>query len=229
LKKIRTLIVRFKNIIGQHEIHLFRAAIVGMLRQNNILFHNHTNDGLRYAYPLIQYKRINGKAAIVCIEEGTESIGEFFSGFGGMAQIGNREVMLELDNVKVEQTLMQEWDSLFTYSIRKWLPFNSENFEKYQQTEGLKDKMEIMEKILIGNILSFAKGVGIHFEKEVLCTITDLTSVGMLRYKDVDFDAYDAHFKTNVLLPNYAGLGKGVSHGFGMVVRLCSPQRVITK
>ncbi|MDR1783619.1 MAG: hypothetical protein LBR13_05100, partial [Dysgonamonadaceae bacterium] len=58
MNKISILTVRFNNEITQHEIQKFRGAVVAMLQNNNVLFHNHTDDGFRYAYPLIQYKRI---------------------------------------------------------------------------------------------------------------------------------------------------------------------------
>jgi hypothetical protein len=227
MKKVKLLLVRFRNELRQKEITMFRGAVLNVLQSNNVLFHNHTEEGFRYAYPLIQYKRLNNRAAIVCIEEGTESIGEFFAGFREVIHIGDREIKLELDTVKAEQVLVQLWDSMFTYSIRKWLPFNSDNYARYQQAPGLKEKLDFMEKILTGNILSFAKGVDIHFEKELVCSILDLIPQGQMYYKGVAFESFDVLFKTNVSLPNYIGLGKGVSHGFGMVVRMSNNESYI--
>lgn len=220
IKKIPLIVIEFKNTIRQREISRFRGAIISMLSSNNVLFHNHTEDGLRYAYPLIQYKRIHGRAAVVCIKEGTESIGDFFSAYRQPAIIGEREMMLELDTIKADKILIQVWESMFTYSMRRWLPFNSGNYAQFQQLTGLEEQIVFMEKILVGNILSFAKGVGIHFEKELHCTVMDLKPAGIMKYKGISFAAFDILFRTNVSLPNYIGLGKGVSHGFGTVVRM---------
>jgi hypothetical protein len=75
----KTLIVFFKNDIKPFEIPKFRGAIINSLEENNILFHNHLeNSNFRYSYPLIQYKCINKSAAIVCVGNGTEAIGNFF-------------------------------------------------------------------------------------------------------------------------------------------------------
>jgi hypothetical protein len=112
------------------------------------------------------------------------------------------------------------WDSYFTYSIRKWIPFNSENHEKYLQIDGLKERIEFMEKILIGNVLSFAKGVGIHFQQQLSCSILNVESKGTVTFKQISFETFDAFFKVNVSLPNFVGLGKGVSHGFGIVTNM---------
>ncbi|MDR1809893.1 MAG: hypothetical protein LBR34_05770 [Prevotella sp.] len=222
MKKISILYIKFKNDITRREIPLFRGAVVAILQNNNVLFHNHTDGGFRYAYPLIQYKRINGRAAIVCVEEGTESIGDFFSGIRHLDtfRLGNRSIALESDTVKADKILIQLWDDVFSYTIRKWLPFNSENYNKFQQIAELKERIAFMEMILTGNILSFAKGVGIRFERELSCSIADMEEKEPMRYKGVTFSSFDMLFRTNVSLPNYIGLGKGVSHGFGTVVRM---------
>jgi hypothetical protein len=80
MTKIKTLTIQFNTPLKRRELPLFRGAIIAAISTGNILFHNH-NEGstLRYAYPLIQYKRIGGKAAIVCIEEGVEAIGELLT------------------------------------------------------------------------------------------------------------------------------------------------------
>ena len=108
---------------------------------------------------------------------------------------------------------------MFTYHLRKWLPLNQENYAKYMAMESLADKYAMLEKLLTGNILSMAKGLGVHFERQVECKITAMEEPRLIVYKGVKMMAFDAEFKSNVSLPDYVGLGKGVSLGFGMVVR----------
>lgn len=75
---LNVLVVQFTNELKQTNIPYFRGAVIAALgEQADVLFHNHTENGFRYAYPLIQYKRVKGKAAIVCIKDGTEQIGRF--------------------------------------------------------------------------------------------------------------------------------------------------------
>jgi len=75
-KNIRTLTVLYNTEISNKEISLFRGAVLKSLGDKaNVLYHNHTGEEtFRYSYPLIQYKRINGKAAITCVEEGADII-----------------------------------------------------------------------------------------------------------------------------------------------------------
>ena len=218
---LNILLVQFSNPIYRDEIPAFRGAIVNALQDKGAdLFHNHKEEGLVYRYPLIQYKRIHQKAAIVCIGEGTEAIGQFFSACDFVVNIGDRRLELEVESIKPNKVLVQVWDSIFSYTIRKWLPFNKENYEQYTKLESLAEKYAMLERLLIGNILSFGKGVGIQFDKQVDCKITAVSEPMSIMHKGVKLMGFDVAFKSNVSLPDYIGLGKGVSVGNGMVKRM---------
>lgn len=216
--KLKYLTLRFKNKISHHELPMLRGAINETLNnKSNVLFHNHEGDGFRYSYPLIQYKRINQQAALVCINEGTEAVGLLLMQGNFVCRLGEREVEMEISGVKAGQIVMQAWDSTFGYYLRKWLPLNQDNYEEFQKLEGIAEKCSFLERILIGNILSMGKGLGVHFDREVTCTITHLSEPRLMKLKNVKMMAFDIEFKSNVSLPEYFGLGKGASLGFGMV------------
>lgn len=221
MERIRSLIVFFENYLDVDEIPLFRGAIIDSVGCSNTeLFHNHEDNGYRYSYPLIQYKRLNQKATIVCIGNGTEEIGKLFSSGSYDVRIGNKTEHLIVKSIRAEHFLIQCWDESFRYSIRKWLPFNKENYEQYTKLESLAEKYAMLERLLIGNILSFGKGVGIQFDKQVECKITAVSEPMSIMHKGVRLMGFDVEFKSNVSLPDYIGLGKGVSVGKGMVKRM---------
>lgn len=220
MNKQRTLLVKFKNEISQWELPLFRGAVIASMEHANILFHNHIGDNYRYSYPLIQYKRISKHPSIVCINEGADVIGEFFNDFPNEVTLSDKSVNLEIGNVKASTFLIQIWDSSFVYTICKWLPFNQKNYAEFSKLAGTSERTLYMERILTGNILSMAKGLGITFEKHVEVKITKLEDMQHVVHKGVKMQSYDVEFITNVSLPNYIGLGKGVSMGYGMVVRI---------
>ncbi len=220
MERLKVLTVRFSNEIKREEVPLFRGAIVNAIEDADLLFHNHEEGGqLRYSYPLIQYKRINQKAAIVCLGEGTDAIGQFFSSCNFDVALGERRMKLEMESVNAHQHLVQLWDDEFAYRIRRWLPLNSDNYAAYCQEESLAARYAMLERLLTANILSFAKGVGVHFEGQVVSRITHLDEPRLQYYKGVKLMSFDAEFKTNVSPPDYIGLGKGVSLGMGVVVR----------
>lgn len=219
MKQTRILTIRFKNEISQREISLFRGAIIQTMGNASLLFHNHDKDKLRYSYPLIQYKRINQCAAIVCVSEGTEVIGDLFSNAHFDILLGHKKVTLEIDSVKSIKFLIQTWEDSFAYSLHKWMPLNQENYQRYVQLESIADKYVMLENLLIANLLSFAKGIGLYFDKQVLCQLTQAKEPTITYYKGVKMLFFDVEFKSNVSIPDYIGLGKGVSQGHGIVMK----------
>ena len=75
----------------------------------------------------------------------------------------------------------------------------------------------MLERILIGNILSLAKGIGVFFETPVRCRILQLENEKSFGYKNVELLSFSVKFRTNVSLPAYVGLGKSVSINNGVV------------
>lgn len=218
---VKTLVIRFRNEIALDEIPLFRGAVIKTIDRPDILFHNHIGEnGFRYSYPLIQYHRIGGRAAIVCIGDGVDAIGEFFSNFRSEVIIGSRKEDLVIDNVNAMRSKVMIWDTMFSYNIRKWLPLNGTNYINFKNLDSMADKSALMEKIFIGNVLSFAKGTGIHINNEILCNISWANELKPVDFKDIRLRAFDVSLKTNISLPSYIGIGKGASLGFGTITRI---------
>lgn len=218
---VRTLIIRFKNDISKAEIKYFRGAVIHAMSYANILFHNHQEDGgFRYSYPLIQYKRINGRAAIVCLGEGTDVIEEFFAAQKRLFTLGSREVNMEIENIIPQKIIVQIWDSSFKYHLRKWLPLNSGNYQKYLLIESLSEKISFLENILIANILSFTKGINIHLDKTIECKILSSSEPSEVVIKAIKIMSFDIEFVSNISLPDYIGLGKNSSINYGTITRI---------
>lgn len=220
-KTIRTLTVFYKTNIKDNEVHLFRGAVIkAMSDRANVLYHNHTGEKtLRFSYPLIQYKCLNGKAAITCVEEGTDIIGQFFTETTEPLMIGHRQTKLEVEKIIPEKTIIQVSSLQESYELHQWLPLNSKNYERYLHTESLVEKIQILEHVLAGNILSFLKGVNIHLEEHFELQITDITKQHVITYKKVKLMAFDIKFKANITLPSYIGIGKNASIGNGILIK----------
>ena len=219
--KIRQLIIRFNNEIAFSEVPLLRGAVLNAMGDDvALLFHNHMEDGFRYAYPLIQYKRINKKAAIVCVGDGVDTIAQLFSDSSFDIKLGDRPLLLEIERINPIRPMIQVWDTTFKYRLRNWLALNSDNYIRYSEIEEYSERILFLEKVLIGNLLSFAKGLGITLDKEILCKILSINEPRLCIVKGIKMMSFDVDFKTNVSIPNFVGLGKHVSIGYGTVVRI---------
>ena len=218
---LNTLIIKFNNAINYNEIPLFRGAVIGAIGSEcNELFHNHRGDGYRYSYPMIQYKRIRGCAAIVCVGQGTEVIGAFFNTGHFIFKLGElREEKFVIDMIKTRRTEVQVWDEDFRYTLRDWLPFNSENYHRYIVCEGIVERTSLLEQIWVGNVLSMCKGLGISVEREIKCKIVSLNEPRKVYYKGVPMMSFSCELTSNITLPDHIGIGKGASMGHGIIVR----------
>lgn len=218
-KYIRTLTIQTDAEISYKEIPFFRGAVLNSLGDKaNLLFHNHVDeDKFRYSYPLIQYKRLGGKAAIVCIEEGADLVGQFLTEASNTLQIGDREIEWSTRRMQPARLLIQTWEELFNYHISRWLALNPKNYHQYQITEGLVEKIALLENILKGNLLSMLKGLGILLEKELIVKITQLSEPYILYNKGIGMTAFNADFSCNLTIPNNIGIGKNASIGYGIV------------
>lgn len=219
MKYVRTLTVITDAEIHQNEIPLFRGAVIHSLGEHpNVYFHNHLDDDkFRYSYPLIQYKRLEKKAAIVCVEEGVDIIGQFLTEVNGTLTIGERQVTCNTGTILPARILVQTWQEMFNYHISRWLPLNSKNYQLYQNLEGVVEKTTFLENILKGNLLSMLKGLNIHLEKELVLKITDISEAYLLYNKGVKMMAFNADFNCNLSIPNNIGIGKNASIGCGIV------------
>lgn len=217
MKTIRVLDISFENEIKPWEVPAFRGAVIETAGKKNIIFHNHKQDKFVYSYPLIQYKRIGKKPHLVCIDEGVDEIHKFFENMQEGIFLNDRPYEIKIENLHLNTFTMQVWDKAFKYTIYDWLPLNQENFKKYQQLEDDGEREQFLNRILNGNILSFAKGINWNVDKTIITKIESIDGVKELRIKGVKRVVFNVSFKTNVFLPSSIGLGKNVSIGYGVV------------
>jgi hypothetical protein len=217
--KIRYLKIQFEASIKPFELPAFRGAVIKCAGRENIHFHNHLGDGYLYGYPVIQYKMIGGSPSLICVDYGVDEVHHFFEKNRSKVTISDREVSLAVKSISMQQYQMQVWENTFDYRLKNWLAINQENHKKYNQLSNDIDRITFLEKVLVGNILSFAKGIKWFIDKEVKVRIDSIVSTRTVPYKEQRLLAFDINFKTNVFLPDHLGIGKGISLGFGTVTR----------
>lgn len=219
--EVNVLTILFVNKIAAMEVPLFRGAVIAAVGQeSSVLLHNHEGNNYRYSYPLIQYKRLNGKAAIVCIQEGLQVMGKLVVDEKMPICLGKtHEMVLQVDDVEfVQHELKLEAEACRYYALHHWLPLNSENYKKYVETDSLVERVRMLERILTGNLLSVASGLGVYVDSTISVCITELRSKPrVVVYKGVKMMAFDLEFKSNLCLPYNIGIGKGSSLGYGII------------
>jgi hypothetical protein len=184
---------------------------------DNPLFHQHQDDRFVYRYPLIQYRWAGKRGVIVGFHQGAMEL-VTLPWFGLKLRLGETEVMvIDADfSCKMERfTFANEFQR---YRFRSpWLALSQRNYEKYF---GLSPEEQAAERnrLLIGNLLSAAKGLGVFLKERVLATF-ELQRAVLCRYKEQELQGFFGTVVTNLILPEDLAIGSKVSHGFGWLVK----------
>lgn len=193
-------------------------GFIGRHFSEDVLLHNHNNDEFIYSYPRIQYKIIDNKAYVVGLAEGIKSIKSIPS---------FESVTIGHENVKVNGIDLSERHSNFGISsfqinysfLTPWLALNEENHKKYTNLIYWKEKKALLEKILAGNIISMSKGLGYTVPEPIKANILKMQEV-KTSLKGTPMIGFLGEFSVNFEIPDYWGIGKSVSRGFGTVKRI---------
>ncbi|MDR0493719.1 MAG: hypothetical protein LBH74_08820 [Nitrososphaerota archaeon] len=202
------------NVSDQNYISAVKLrGFLGSLFVDDAEFHHHSDQS--YHYPLIQYKRIKDDLMIL--------------GFQDYAKILMNKMSI-VDNISTRhgsfRVHSQELD-LSTWYIRNvsccydfvtpWIALNEVNYSEFKYCDSTEQKA-FLEKIIVGNTLSCLKGLGIFVNYRIESFIVSFNSFCVGAHGN-SFEAFTARFFLNVDLPDFIGLGKSVSKGFGTIRR----------
>lgn len=211
--------VTFKGQLRYGEEQLFRGAFIKALGEHaTILFHNHTEEGLRFSYPLVQYKIINGKPTILGFGDAIPVLTSI-NGERELA-IGHQKRVFKVEEASIRPYTPQFDDTPKHYTLTRYIPLNKENLEEFDGLLALTDRICFVENIIVANILAFFKGIGYHCSDELHVAITSIDRKEKLIYKGVAFQGFDLSFVANAVLPDNIGLGKSSSVGYGVLHRI---------
>ncbi len=212
-------LLRFPEIhLEKRDAHKLRGYFGNLFKEHSPLLHNHFEDGsLRYKYPLVQYKVIHETPMLVGLQEGARLLTELFLKIHELHLNGITYPLHQknLDHLQAPAGLSND---LHTYHFENlWMALNQENHTRYRALESAPEKQALLNVLLKNNLLSFFKGIGLWLEGPVMAK--GLFNEHTTQFKDKTMLAFGGEFTANVLLPDYIGLGKAVSRGFGTVLK----------
>ncbi len=175
----------------------------------------------RFLYPRVQVKILNEQIYVVGINEGVDSI---------MA-MADKFDFLDFGNItfQVLDVDLEERDDLFrpiTRMIRyrfitPWIALNQTTGIRYRYLNSM-EKMNYLSRLLSQNIVFLAREMGMQLEEKVFTRLS-LTSLFPKTVDETYWGAFNGEFRTNFILPNYLGIGNGITRGYGALYGLYNP------
>lgn len=205
------------NRIRPYHISRMRGYIAKKFPQYLELHHHIEKNRLLYKYPFIQYKALKGIPIILAIHTGAKILKQIYDKVDEIQIENNHQLIFEKQIVMKNEMFCIASQPIAYQFITPWLSLNQDRYKEYKSINR-DERRELLNKILIGNIISVAKALGykiaerIEAKTEVYSKRVTLKGIAMIGFM--------GKFKVNFNLPDYIGLGKSVSRGFGTIKRI---------
>ncbi|MBM4146280.1 MAG: hypothetical protein FJ240_08415 [Nitrospira sp.] len=193
-----------------------RGYIANQFPQFDML-HNHNKDEtLLYLYPRIQYRIIDGIAYLIGIDEGVPLIRLIEEKINSIT-LKDHDYTIKKKELVSEDSQFGISESLINYCfINPWLALNEKNYHEYMKMGSQRKRYSILRDILKGNLLSLSKSLGYVVDEQIKVA-TLLLEENECSLKGTPMLGFLGTFSVNFEIPDYWGIGKSVSRGFGTV------------
>jgi hypothetical protein len=184
-----------------------------------LLLHHHLGKNkFLYQYPRIQYKAINQTKIVLGLAEGLNVLQSIYNHYdkivldGHSYQIFSKEIILKEEDFGITS------DENIKYKFfSPWFALNEENYHRYKNYN-YSERTEQLRSILIRNIMAMAKTFQYFVDKRIEAKVSLKETT--IKFKGKEFIGFLGTFWVNFYLPDYIGLGKSVSRGFGTIKRI---------
>ena len=178
--------------------------------------HQHLADGkTAYMYPRVQYRVASGIPKLVAVgEDGMLAVAEATKGLGFLDLDREKYGVNFVQCCKQSVDLCESATALHYRFASPWLALNQANFKVFQSSIA-KDKDLLLERILIGNVLSTCRSLDVLVMDRLTCEFSFRPQPVFV--KGQKMIGFVGCFSVNFKIPNTISLGHLVSIGYGQV------------
>ena len=175
----------------------------------------------KFLYPRVQVKILNEQIYIMGLNEGVDPVLSLrdkieILDFGNIAF---NALESDIDHLKNQ---FQMTDKLAHYRfITPWVALNHTSGSKYRKKKN-QEKIKFLNTLLAQNLIFLAKEFGIVLEEKIYTKII-LPNLFPKSIDEKKWGAFNGEFKTNFYLPNFIGIGNGITRGYGTIYGMFNP------
>lgn len=211
-----TLVGVLPSDSSQQLAALWRGALAARFPQDAD-FHGHEGTRTLYRYPPVQYRWTDEGPQVLLIDDAGAALrGQDLSG-ETLILGGNR---LRIKGARWEALTLQVALAATPQRYRfaaPWLALNQDNAERFNHLKDA-ERLELLQRILVGNLLSTCKGLGWNVPAKIAVRVEDPREL-VCSLKGLPLRGFLATFSCNLHLSAGLALGRSVSHGFGWIER----------
>ena len=167
----------------------------------------------KFLYPRVQVKILDEQIYFIGIGEGVDAIKEVLEDLKTL-DFGN--ITFEISDIEIEEynnRLCPSTNPLRYRFITPWVALNHSTIKKYRHLKN-KDRVHYLNQLLGQNIAFISRELGIELEENIF-TKLNLSTLLPKKMDENNWAAFEGEFETNFILPNYIGIGNGITRGYG--------------
>ena len=175
-----------------------------------------------FLYPRVQVKILNEQIYLVGIKDGADPILEMTKELE-ILNFGN--ITFNISDIDIEESINQfkHVDQLLRYRfVSPWVALSKNTQKRYKFLKN-KDRITFLNRLLGQNIVFLAREMGVELNEKVY-TKLKLDSLFPKPVYENNWGSFSGEFQTNFVLPNYIGVGNGITRGYGAIHGLYNPQ-----
>ncbi len=175
----------------------------------------------RFLYPRVQVKILNEQVYLIGIAEGVDPIIQLAERLD-ILDFGNITFQVFDTEVDVKDDQFRPVDRLVRYRLlTPWVALNQTTGSRYRFLNNM-ERLAFLNRLLGQNIVFLSREMGMEIEDKIF-TKVNLTSMFPKPVDERNWGAFSGEFRTNFLLPNYMGIGNGITRGYGAIYGMFNP------
>jgi len=174
----------------------------------------------KFLYPRVQVKILNEQIYLVGIKEGVGPIQSIVKTIKVM-NFGNITFEVEGFEVEEENRFMPSIRMIRYKFLTPWVALNETNLMKYKYMYG-DERLKLLTRLLSQNIVFLAKEMGLELQTKIYSKLK-LESLHPRLVDDGQMGSFQGEFRSNFVLPNFLGIGNGITKGYGVLFSHFNP------